>query len=119
MKFIRAGICALVLFAVAAHGGVEDWAAAVLEAGAAALLVFWALRVALGREKEIHGHPLLGPLAAFAAVGMFPFLFLATAHRYASTGGFPPPQAYSVSCFLPSQAFRTPAAFRRFCWFLS
>ena len=31
MKFLRVGICALVVFGVAAHGGVEDWARAVLE----------------------------------------------------------------------------------------
>src|SRR3989475_10316377 len=106
MKFIRAGICALVLFAVAAHGGVEDWAAAVLEAGAAALVVFWALRVALGWEKEIHGHPLLGPLAAFAAVGVFPFFFLSTAYRFASKEGFPPLLACFIFFFLSARGCR-------------
>src|SRR5260370_24923469 len=90
MKFIRAGICALVLFAVAAHGGVEDWAAAVLEAGAAALVVFWALRVALGWEKEIYGHPLLGPLAAFAAVVFLQFVFWYPGCCYPSKSDFLP-----------------------------
>src|SRR2546427_10520248 len=100
MKFIRAGICALVLFAVAAHGGVEDWAAAVLEAGAAALIVFWALRVAQGWEKEIHGHPLLGPLAAFAAVGMGQVVFRDTAGRHARKVGFLRALASSIFLFL-------------------
>ena len=35
MKFLRLGLCVLISFAVAAHGGVEDWARAVLETGAA------------------------------------------------------------------------------------
>jgi len=39
MKFLRVGICALVVFGVAAHGGVEDWARAVMEIGAG--LLFW------------------------------------------------------------------------------
>src|SRR5260370_22226484 len=106
MKFIRAGICALVLFAVAAHGGVEDWAAAVLEAGAAALLVFWALRVALGWEKEIHGHPLLGPLAAFAAGVVFPFVFPTTAHRYAGTVDFLPRVGHLVFVVRAARSYR-------------
>src|SRR2546427_8030881 len=105
MKFIRAGICALVLFAVAAHGGVEDWAAAVLEAGAAALIVFWGLRVAQGWEKEIHGHPLLGPLAAFAAVVLVQFLFPTTAYRYASKMEFLPVIAFFILFFLLAPAF--------------
>src|SRR5260370_15477175 len=108
MKFIRAGICALVLFAVAAHGGVEDWAAAVLEAGAAALIVFWGLRVAQGWEKEIHGHPLLGPLAAFAAVGLVQYVFRTTVYRYASKVDFLPLMAYFIFVFLPAPAFRQP-----------
>src|SRR5216683_8201698 len=118
MKFIRAGICALVLFAVAAHGGVEDWAAAVLEAGAAALIVFWALRVALGWEKEIHGHPLLGSLAAFAAVVMFQFVFRTTAYRYASKVDFLRLMAYLILVFLAAQAYRTLDDLRGFVWFL-
>src|SRR6266705_2448024 len=118
MKFIRAGICALVLFAVAAHGGVEDWAAAVLEAGAAALIVFWGLRVAQGWEKEIHGHPLLGPLAAFAAVVLVQFVFRTTAYRYASKVDFLRLMAYLILVFLAAQAYRTLDDLRGFVWFL-
>ena len=37
MKLLRFGICALAVFAVAAHGGVEDWARAVFETAAGLL----------------------------------------------------------------------------------
>src|SRR5258708_22932168 len=111
-------MCGLLLFAVAAHGGVQDWAAAVLEAGAAALIAFWALRVALGWEKEIHGHPLLGPLAAFAAVVMFQFVFRTTAYRYASKVDFLRLMAYLILVFLAAQAYRTLDDLRGFVWFL-
>jgi len=39
MKLLRFGICALAVFAVAAHGSVEDWSRAVFETGAALLLL--------------------------------------------------------------------------------
>lgn len=39
MKFLRIGICALIAMGVLAHGGVEDWAKACFEIGAA--LLFW------------------------------------------------------------------------------
>src|SRR5260370_19877711 len=106
MKFVRAGIWALVLFAVAAHGGVGAWAAAVLEAGAAALIVFWGLRVAQGWEKEIHGHPLLGPLAAFAAVVLVQVVFRPTPDRYASKVGFLPLLAFLLPRFLLAMPYR-------------
>ena len=44
MKAIRVGICLLVTFAVLAHGTVEPWSEAVLEVGAAVLVLFWALK---------------------------------------------------------------------------
>jgi len=43
MKLVRFGICALMAFGVAAHGGVEDWARAVLETGAGLLFLVWAV----------------------------------------------------------------------------
>ena len=50
MKFLRVGICALLVFGVAAHGGVETLARTILEIGAALLLVAWAARIYLYRE---------------------------------------------------------------------
>src|ERR1700722_13511467 len=43
MKLLRIGICALVAFAVLAHGAVEDWAKAVLEVSAGLLFLFWSV----------------------------------------------------------------------------
>ena len=43
MKAIRIGICALLVFAVAAHGVVEPWSETGFELGAVALLLLWAL----------------------------------------------------------------------------
>lgn len=117
MKVVRAGICALVVFAVAAHGGVESWAAAIMEAGAAALLVFWALWVTLGKKKEIHGHALLAPLAAFAGVAVLQFAVRATQNPYASKVDFLKLLAYLILVFLAVQAYRTLPNLRGFVWF--
>jgi O-antigen ligase len=118
MKFLRAGVCALLLFAVAVHGGVEDWAAAVLEAGAATLLVFWAIRVAFGLEKEIHGHPLLWPLGAFAGVTVLQFVLRTSVYPYAGKVDFLKLLAYLIVVFLAAQAYRTLDHLRGFVWFV-
>ena len=44
MGFLRTGICVLAAFAVLAHGAVEPWSEAVLEIGAAILLLVWAVK---------------------------------------------------------------------------
>ena len=64
MRFIRIGICALVVFGVASHGAVEDWARAVLEIGAALLFFAWAVRAYLTEEHQLVVSPLLLPLVA-------------------------------------------------------
>ena len=42
MKWIRIGICTLIVLAVLSFGGVEPWGQAIVEIGTAILLVFWA-----------------------------------------------------------------------------
>jgi hypothetical protein len=41
MRTIQVGICVLIAFAVLAFGGAEAWGEAILEIGAAVLLVLW------------------------------------------------------------------------------
>src|SRR5438552_10196424 len=82
MKFLRLGICTLVAFGIAAHGGVEDWARAVLEAGAGLLFLAWAVWFYLHREEQPVSSPLLPPLIAFALVVAGQWLFRTTASGY-------------------------------------
>jgi len=65
MKVLRMGIFALVVFGIAAHGAVEDWAYAVLETGAGLLLAAWALQEYFA-SREIVLSPLLPPLLALS-----------------------------------------------------
>jgi len=63
MRFLRVGVCALLVFGVAAHGGVEDWARAVIETGAGLLFLAWSIWIFFKREEQLVLSPLLPPLA--------------------------------------------------------
>lgn len=118
MKPIRIGICALVTFAVLAHGAVEPWSEAVLEVGAAALLLLWVWRASLGGEFKVIWNPLLWPLLGLWAVAalqlaagitVYPFVTRIELLRYT---------ALLALFFLGTQSFRTLEHWRGFVWFV-
>src|SRR4029077_17096726 len=82
MKWLRIGICTIVVFAVAAHGGVEDWARAVIETGAGLLFLVWALWVYFNDQERPVFSALLPPLAAFSPIVLGQWFFHATASSY-------------------------------------
>ena len=53
MRFVRVGVCALLVFGVLAFGAVEEWSQAVLEVGASVLLVLWAVREYRRRAEQL------------------------------------------------------------------
>jgi len=121
MKFLRVGICALVAFSVAAHGGVEDWARAVLETGAGALLILWAARFCFYRhdeEKKIVVTPLLFPLLGLALLALGQLLFRATASTYDTRMELNLLIADCIVLFLAAQVFRASNEWRTFVWFV-
>ena len=118
MKAIRIGICALVTIAVLAHGVVEPWSEAVLEVGAAVLLLVWAWRSSIGNKYKIVWNPLLWPLfglwgvaALQLAVGItvYPFLTRMELLKYS---------ALLALFFLCVQSYRTREHWHGFVWFL-
>ncbi len=115
---IRIGICVLVTFSVLAHGAVEPWSEAVLEVGAAALLLLWACEASLRREFVLLWNPLFWPLAAFwvvvalgRAVGTSMVPFLTSIELLKLT-------ALLALFFLCVQSFRTRKHWHGFVWFL-
>ncbi len=118
MSFIRNGICVLAAFAVLAHGAVEPWSEAVLEIGAAVLLLVWSWKVWTDSELNLVWNPLLWPLLAFwlvaalqLAVGItvVPFLTRIELLKYS---------ALLALFFLFVQTYRTRTQWRNYVWFL-
>jgi O-antigen ligase len=118
MKLIRIGICALVVFGIAAHGAVEDWARAVLEIGAALLFLAWAVRSYLSEERQLIISPLLLPLGFFFLLAAGQLLFHRTASSYATRMELQLLLADILVLFLAGQAFRTMEDWREFVWFV-
>jgi O-antigen ligase len=117
MRLLRFGICALVVFAVAAHGGVEDWARAVFETGAGLLFLSWALWMYFTHEEQILFSPLLPPLAAFFLVVCGQWFFHGTSSSYNTRMELLLLASDLILLFLAVQAFRTIQDWRGFVWF--
>ena len=117
MKPFRIGICALVVFGVASHGAVEDWARAVLEFGAGLLFLAWAVRAFFARELQLILSPLLLPLVALLLLGAGQWVFHGTASSYSTRMELQLLLADILILFLAAQAFRTLEDWRGFVWF--
>jgi O-antigen ligase len=118
MKLIRIGICALVVFGVASHGAVEDWARAVLEIGAALLFLAWALRTYLTQEHQLVLSPLLFPLVSLMLLALGQWLLHRTASSYDTRMEIQLLLADILLLFLAAQSFRTIEDWRGFVWFV-
>jgi O-antigen ligase len=117
MKLLRIGICSLVLFAVAAHGGVEDWARAILETGAGLLFLAWALWIFFHRDVQPILSPLLLPIAALLLIVFGQWFFHGTVSPYSTRMELLLLLADLIVLFLAVQAFRTLEDWRGFVWF--
>jgi len=118
MSAIRFGICLLVAFSVLAHGAVEVWSASVLEFGAAALFLFWAVLGVGQPQVQIRWNALFIPFLGLMGLALvqwqlgfsvYPFLTRVELLRLA---------AYFLLFFLTIQSFRSPTEWRTFVWFL-
>jgi O-antigen ligase len=117
MKFLRVGICALVVFGVTAHGGVEDWARAVLETGAGLLFLAWSVWLYFNREEQPVFSPLLLPLVTLSLIVLGQLFFRWTASPYHTRMELLLLLADLIILFLAVQAFRTLEDWRGFVWF--
>src|ERR1700730_2236416 len=118
MRLFRIGICALVVFGVLAQGGVEDWARAVLEIGAAVLFLAWTIRAYLRQEHQLVVSPLLLPLLALALLALGQSAFHRTASSYDTRMELQLLVADILLLVLAAQAFRTVEDWRSFVWFV-
>lgn len=118
MRTLQIGLCAIVVFAIAAHGGVEDWARAVLETSAGLLFVLWAARAYVTREERVLISPILLPLLGLVLVVVAQILFRATASVYQTSNELQLLVAMILLLFVATQVFRNTDDWRLFVWFI-
>jgi hypothetical protein len=118
MKALRIGICAVLVFAIAAHGAVESWAQAVFEISAGALFVFWAAYIYLNRKESVFVSPLLPPVLVLILLAAAQLFLHGTASSYDTRIQLQLLLALTILLFLATQAFRTADDWRLFVWFI-
>jgi O-antigen ligase len=118
MKVIRVGICLLVTFAVLAHGVVEPWSEAVLEVGAAVLLLLWVWRISVSGESKVVWNPLLWPLLGLWAVAALQLAVGITVYPFLTRIELLKYTALLALFFLCAQSYRTLEHWHGFVWFL-
>lgn len=117
MRLLRFGICALLCFAVAALGGVEEWARAILEIGVGLVFLIWAVRFYFNENDQLVLSPLLPPLALFFLIALRQWFFRTTASLYSTRMELLLLLATLIFLFLCVQVFRTLQDWRSFVWF--
>ena len=103
------GAFGLLLFGPLAFGAVEPWSIFVLEAGAALLLVRWAIRQAASGELSVSANPLFAPMLVFAFCIGLQLVTGRTAYRYETFSSALLYCAYGILCFLVVQVLRRTA----------
>ena len=117
MKAIRVGICVLTAFAVLAFGGVEPWAAAILEIGSATLLLLWTILAVRRKQIEVYGNGLYLPLLALGGVGLVQVIFGVSIYPYATKVELLKWIACFALFFLAVESFRSVKDWKPLVWF--
>ena len=98
------GIFGLLLFGPVAFGAVEPWSIFVVEAGSAALFLFWiGKQVLLDGQIKVRWNPLFLPMAGFATLIALQIVFRMTAYPHDTVSLALLYCAYAVLCFLAGQ----------------
>lgn len=113
------GLAGLLIFGPLAFGAVEDWARLVLQAGAALLLLLWAIQQALRARVQIASHPLYFPMLLFFLLVSAQFAFGLSAYRYATQEELLNYAAYGAMMFVSTQALQSSTALRRLIYILA
>jgi O-antigen ligase len=118
MKTIRFGLYGLMAFAVASFGGVESWGQAILEVGAAVLLLLWGVMGVRQQSLEIHWNWLYLPLLGLGTVALAQYGFGLSVYPYLTKVELLKWSAYIVLFFLTFESFRTTKQLKQLVWFL-
>src|SRR5208283_104496 len=118
MTPVRIGICILIAFAVLSYGAVEEWSQAVLEVGAASLLLYWSIQLYRQRAGRIIVSPFFLPLTALSLGILGQIVFHTTASNYNTRVELQLLLTYLIVIHLMNQAFQNGGEYRDLVWFL-
>src|SRR6266576_2544848 len=119
MRILRAGIYAVIAFAVLSHGAVEPWARAVVECAAGILLLLWSLNyLPAKKDREIVLPSLLYPLVGLTLLVTGQWVLGLTASRFATRIELSLLLSVLILMFVAAQAFRTLSDLRGLAWFV-
>jgi O-antigen ligase len=118
MKLLRIGLCLLFAFSVLALGTVEVWSQTILEIGAAALFLWWAVVCYRNDGAKIYWSPLNWPLLGLIAIGLMQLVLRMTAQSFLTRTMLLKLAAYFLVLFLTAQAFRARKDLYRLAWFV-
>jgi O-antigen ligase len=113
------GVFILLMFGPLAFGAVEPWAIFTLEAGAALLLLLWAIRQVRSGELSLVGNPVFAPMLLFASLFAAQLATGRTAYRYETFSTALLYCAYAILCFLIIQTMRHTARAQAAAWMLT
>ncbi len=102
-KILLYGIFGLLLFGPLAFGAVEPWSIFVVEAGSAALFVFWVGKQVFDGEIKVRSNPVFLPMGVFGALIVAQLLFRQTAYPHDTVSLALQYFSYAILCFLAGQ----------------
>jgi O-antigen ligase len=118
MKPLRIGLCLLFTFSVLALGAVEVWSESILEIGAAALFLWWAIVAYRDSSAKVYWNPLNGPVLGLVGIGLLQLIFHWTAYPFLTRTMLLKLAAYFLVLFLTAQAFRERKDLGKLAWFV-
>jgi O-antigen ligase len=118
MKPLRIGLCLLFTFSVLALGAVEVWSESILEIGAAALFLWWAIVAYRDSSVKVYWNPLNGPVLGLVGIGLLQLIFHGTAYPFLTRTMLLKLAAYFLMLFLTAQAFRERKDLGKLAWFV-
>jgi O-antigen ligase len=102
-RILLYGVFGLLLFGPLAFGAVEPWSIFALEAGSAALFLFWIGKQAFDVEMKIRWNPLFLPMGVFGALIGAQLVLHRTAYPHDTVSLALQYVAYATLCFLAGQ----------------
>ena len=118
MKLLRIGLCLLFAFSVLALGAVEVWSQSILEIGAAALFLWWAIVAYRDSRAKVYWNPLNWPVLGLVGIGLLQLFFQGTAYPFLTRTMLLKLVAYFLVLFLTAQVFRARKDLYKLAWFV-